>query len=124
MMVVLLLLLAALPVPSMMELVLDGDVKIVHSSRQGNYTLAEGLVNGFPYWYHQDGMKAIWSIRYSYWMVGNIEDLGKAIGYIAVPFDSKEWPTQIIDGFLVFYNMNWYTASLNEVSFKDCKYKI
>ena len=123
-MVVLLLLLAALPVPSMMELVLDGDVKIVHSSRQGNYTLAEGLVNGFPYWYHQDGMKAIWSIGYSYWMVGDIEDLGKAIGYIAVPFESKEWPTQIIDGFLLFYNMNWYTASLKEVSFKDCKYKI
>ena len=123
-MLVLLLLLAALPVPSMMELVLDGDVKNMHSNRQGNYTLAEGLVNGFPYWYHQDGRKAIWSIWSSYWMVGDIEDLGKQIGYIAVPFDSKAWPTQIIDGFLVFYYMAWYTASLEEVSFKDCKYKI
>ena len=87
-MLVLLLLLAALPVPSMMELVLDGDVKNMHSNRQGNYTLAEGLVNGFPYWNQQDGKYAIWSYWSSRWMVGQKKDLGKTFGYILVKYDT------------------------------------
>ena len=105
----------------MMELVLDGDVKEKQPERPGNYTLAEGKVNEFPYWNQQDGKYAIWSFWSSNWIVGHIDDLGKALGYIAVQFDSKVWPTQILDGFL--YTPGWQSASLNEVLFKDCKYK-
>ena len=105
----------------MMELIVDGDVLEKHSSiYTGNYTLAEGLVNGFPYWNQQDGNNAIWSVWSSYWLVGDKNDLGTAIGGIAVQFDIKVWPTQIIDGFI--YTPGWQSASLNEVLFKDCKY--
>ena len=117
------MLFSALPVPLKMELVLDGDVLERHSSRQGNYTLAEGLVNGFPYWIQQDGKNAIWSLWSSYWLVGNKNYLGYEVGYIAAPFDSKVWPTQILDGFVYHAPPIWYWASLNEVFFKDCKYK-
>ena len=112
---------AALPVPLKMELVLNGDVLEKQSSRQGNYTLAEGLVNGFPNWNQQDGKNAIWSVLSSYWMVGLKKDLGNPLGGIYVQFDSKVWPTQILDGFR--YAPGWQSASLNEVLFKDCKYK-
>ena len=115
------LLFAAMPVPPMMELVLDGEVKDMHSIRQGNYTLAEGLVNGFPYWYHQDGKYAIWSFWSTYWMVGPKEQIGSTFGGIVVQFYSTVWPTQILDGFR--YSPGWQYASLNEVFFKDCKYK-
>ena len=109
----------------MMELVLDGDVKEKQPERPGNYTLAEGLVNEFPYWNQQDGKYAIWSFWSSNWIVGHIDDLGKALGYIAVQFDSKVWPTQILDGFVYSDGSGgWLSASLNEVLFKDCKYKI
>ena len=115
------LIFAAMPVPPKMELVLDGDVFEEQSSTQGNYTLAEGLVNGFPYWNQQDGNNAIWSVWSSHWLVGYKRDLGKPIGGIAVQFDVKIWPTQILDGFI--YMPGWQSASLNEVFFKDCKYK-
>ena len=107
----------------MMELILDGDAKEKQSWRQGNYTLGEGLVNGFPYWYHQDGNWAIWSVWFAVWMVGDKRDIGNPIGGIAVVFDSKVWPTQILDGFLYYTTGSWYSASLNEVLFKDCKHK-
>ena len=116
-----LLIFSALPVPPKMELVLDGYVMEKHSIAQGNYTLGEGLVNGFPYWNQQDGENAIWSFWSSVWMVGDKENLGEAFGLIGVQFDSKVWPTQILDGFL--YTPGWQSASLNEVLFKDCKYK-
>ena len=119
--VALLVIFAALPVPSKIKLVLDGDVLEEHSKRQGNFTLAEGLVNGFPYWIQQDGKNAIWSFWSSYWMVGHIDNLGKTIGFIAVQFDSKVWPTQILDGYLYSTSV-WQSASINEVLFTDCKY--
>ena len=115
-----LLLFAALPVPPMMELILEGDVKEEQSHTQGNYTLAEGLVNGFPYWNQQDGIHAIWSVWSSYWMVGDIAFLGNPTGSI-YNFDIKVWPTQILDGF-IYYSSGWQSASLNEVIFKDCKF--
>ena len=122
MVLALLLLFAALPVPPMMELVLDGYVKEKHSFRQGNYTLAEGLVNGFPYWIQQDGKNAIWSLWSSYWMFGYKKDLGNPFGSIFVQMDPIVWPTQILDGFK--YTPGWQSASLNEVVLKDCKFKI
>ena len=116
------MLLAALPAPGMMELIVDGDVLEKHSSiYTGNYTLAEGLVNGFPYWNQQDGNNAIWSVWSSIWLVGHKNSLGNPIGGIGVQFDIKVWPTQILDGFR--YAPGWQYASLNEVFFKDCKYK-
>ena len=112
---------AALPVPPKMELVLDGNVLEKHSKKQGNYTHAEGLVNGFPYWNQQDGKYAIWSYWSSRWMVGQKKDLGKTSGYIFVKMDSIVWPTRVLDGFR--YTPGWQYASLNEVVLKDCKFK-
>ena len=112
---------AALPVPQMMELVLDGNVKEVQSKKHGNYTLAEGLVNGFPYWNQQNGKSAIWSVLDSYWLVGDKEVLGSTTAGIFVQFDTKVWPTQILDDFR-YFSSGWQLASINEVLFTDCKY--
>ena len=105
----------------MMELILDGAVKKEHSIVQGNYTLAEELVNGFHYWNQQDGKYALWSVLSSYWMIGKIEELGNLRGFIAVQFGSKVWPTQILHGFM-YSTSSWHSALSNEVLFKDCKY--
>ena len=116
----------ALPVPQMMELVLDGNVKEVQSKKQGNYTLGDGLVNGFPYWYQQDGKHAIWSALVSFgwiWLVGDKEGLGYSVGGMYVQYDTKIWPTQILDGFRYYLSSSLQSASLNDVFFKDCKYK-
>ena len=112
-----------MPVPPKMELVLDGDMMEKHSITQGNYTLGEGLVNGLPYWYQQDGKHAIWSYWSSRWMVGQKKDLGKTSGYIFVKMDSIVWPTQVLDGFRYTSLGTWQYASLNEVVLKDCKFK-
>ena len=107
-----------------MELVLDGDVLERHSSRQGNYTLAEGLVEGFPYWNQQDGEHAIWKSPFvSRWLLGWKGMLGTTWAYMFVRMFSKVWPTQILGGYHYAKSQSWHHASSNDVQLKDCKYK-
>ena len=93
---------------------------------QGNYTLVEEMVNGFPYWLKDDGGKteeAIWSF-YSYvWMIGFAEEVGSTTGVIGVEFESDVWLTQILDGYLKYdhhqpYETRWQPTN---ITFKDCK---
>ena len=112
----------ALPPPSSIQLILDGDAREVHFETQGNYTIVQELINGFPYWVHQNGEQAIWFGPTSYpsWIVGPETNLGN-YGYIFGPYGVDVWPTQIINGYVYWDGSSWQYPSSSDLIFKDCK---
>ena len=103
-----------------MELILDGNVKEVLGSYEGNYSVIDNdFVNGYPVWIQQDGNNAIWFDDPSYypaWNIGNKELIGNGIGLIFGPVGNDFWPTQIPHGYIYWDGTGWqYT----DVIFKD-----
>ena len=114
----------ALPTPSKMELILDGNVKEVLGSYEGNYSVIDNdFVNGYPVWIQQDGNNAIWFYGSSYpaWNIGHKDKLGKGIGFLFGPISNDLWPTQIPEGYQFHDGTSWKYADLADVVFKDCK---
>ena len=76
------------PVPNEIFVKLNGEVKDVHSSKEGSYILGTNLVNGKAYWIHNDS-NAIWCDKgYGYWFIGKIENLGSSKASMYSPDDS------------------------------------
>ena len=119
----------ALPPPSSMQLILDGDGREIHFDKPGNYTIVQELINGFPYWVQQNGDNAIWfgPISYPSWVVGPETYLGQNGGYIFGPYGVDVWPTQIINGYVYWKasygpggGSNWHYFSSSDLILKDC----
>ena len=114
----------ALPPPSSIQLIfLDGDAREAQFDKQGNYTIVQELINGFPYWVQQNGDNAIWfgSSSYPSWVVGFETDLGLTYGGIFGPYGVDVWPTQIINGYMSWDGSSWQYPSSSDLIFKDCK---
>ena len=119
----------ALPPPSSIQLILlDGDAREVQFDKQGNYTIVQELINGFPYWVQQNGDNAIWFG--SFWVVGPETNLGQNYGGIFGPYGVDVWPTQIINGYVYCEVMctygpgassNWQYFSSYGLILIDCK---
>ena len=112
----------ALPPPSSMQLILDGDALEIQFKRQGNYTIVQDLINGFPYWVQQNGDNAIWfGPTYPSWIVGLERVLGQNYGGIYGPYGVDVWPTQILDGYEYWGGSSWQYFSSSDLILKDCK---
>ena len=112
----------ALPPPSSIQLILNGDAREGHFKKQGNYTIVQELINGFPYWVQQNGDFAIWfGPTYPSWIVGDTINLGQNFGGIYGPYGVDVWPTQIIDGYEYFGGSSWQYFSPSDLILRDCK---
>ena len=113
----------ALPPPSSIQLILDGDAREVQFERQGNYTIVQELINGFPYWVQQKGDNAIWfgSSSYPSWIVGPETYLGSTTGGIYGPYGIDFWPTQIIDGYEYWNGSSYQYFPSSDLILRDCK---
>ena len=113
----------ALPPPSSMQLLLDGDALEIQFEKQGNYTIVQELINGFPYWVQQNGDNAIWFGPTSYpsWIVGLEAHLGKNSGGIFGPYGVDVWPTQIINGYMYYRGLSWHYLPSSDLIIRDCK---
>ena len=113
----------ALPPPSSIQLILDGDAREVQFDKQGNYTIVQELINGFPYWVQQNGGNAIWFGPTSYpsWIVGLEIHLGQNHGGIFGPYGVNVWPTQIIDGYDYWDGSSFQYFASSDLILKDCK---
>ena len=114
----------ALPPPSSIQLIfLDGDAREAQFDKQGNYTIVQELINGFPYWVQQNGDNAIWFV--SSWVVGPETNLGQNYGGIFGPsfgpFGLDVWPTQIINGYVYWGGSSWQYFSSYGLILIDCK---
>ena len=102
---------------------MDGNSLERQSLKQGNYTLVQELINGFPYWVQQNGEQAIWFGLTSYpsWVAGDAIDLGTTKGGIFGPYGVDFWPTQIIDGYEYWDGSSWQYFSSSDLILRDCK---
>ena len=106
----------------MMKLILNGDAKNKHESRQGIYILGQKLVNNHPYWEQQDGSNAIWfrDVWDRCWFVGPKKYLGGNRSGIRGPRGISRSPTQIVNGWRYIGNAGlWKDATVSEIMFKD-----
>ena len=105
-----------------MKLILNGDAKNKHESRQGIYILGQKLVNNHPYWEQQDGSNAIWfRDTYRQWYIGPKESLGESFSFISGPKSQERSPTQISNGWLYYDNDYglWIIETASEIIFID-----
>ena len=83
---------------------LYGEAKKGHFARAGIYHLAPKMVNEKSYWVHASGEHAIWFDPYGRWIIGDIDDAGKNLGYIhtvddvSVPQKASVWKYFDVDG--------------------------
>ena len=116
----------ALPPPTQLELILDGDVKDKQSKYEGNYSITYNYVNGRPYWKQQNSDNAIWFYNFydgrQYWFIGKESMLGSTNVAIVLPTSSFViWPHQIVDGFEYYDGTGYKLASSSDVTINDCK---
>ena len=116
----------ALPPPTQLELILDGDVKDKRFEFEGNYSIVYNYVNGLPYWKQQNGVNAIWFYDFEngrqYWFFGKESKLGSITVSIVLPTPSFAiWPHQIVDGFEYYDKPSFKLASSSDVTINDCK---
>ena len=103
-----------------MKLILNGDAKNKHESRQGIYILGQKLVNNHPYWEQQDGSNAIWfRDTYRQWYIGPKESLGEGFSFIVGPKSEERSPTQISNGWVYYGNGLWIIATASDIIFID-----
>jgi hypothetical protein len=95
---------------------MKGETYIEHSNKQGIYILQPNTVNGEKYWINKEGHFAIWCVvkgssKWSKWVLGLRENIGKSLASIASPddvadpkevttwkyWDGKDWKTQTGD---------------------------
>ena len=108
-----------------MELVLAGDAKIIHQTKEGSYILATNTSNGYPYWKQQDGNNAIWFQKswHTGWRVGHVDNLGHNYYFgIIGPINITAWPTLISEGYKFYNGSYWQPASGTDVILEDCKF--
>ena len=88
---------------------------------EGYYYLANGIVNGFPYWKQDKGEIAIWFQKS--WTVGNEDNLGQDYNGIIGPNEVTAWPSQIISGYNYWqpYYSEWKNVEEFGILFEDCK---
>ena len=110
---------AVLPPPTKLELTFSGKAKEEQAWLEGTYILSDSLVNDYPHWLLKtDGSQAIWFDKVnSNWKVGDKEDLGTNIGYIAGPKGKDSYPNEIKQGWRYSDN-GWHDAGQNDVIFK------
>ena len=95
-----------------------GKAKEEQSKRAGTYTLANGLVNGYPHWLKLDESQAIWFNKVgSDWLVGYKKDLGTKRGGIAGPKGKDSYPNEIKQGWQ-YWDNGFQDAGPNDVIFK------
>jgi len=109
-----------LPPPSKLELTLAGKAKEKQGRWvEGTYTLANGLVNGYPHWLKLDGSQAIWFDKNgSLWLVSTKEKLGTKTGAIFGPHGKDSYPNEIKQGWKYAENGVFVDAGPNDVIFK------
>ena len=79
--------------------------------------MANGLVNGYPYWLKLDESKAIWFNKVtSSWFFGAKKNLGTNFGAIAGPAGKDAYPNEIKQGWT--FTSGWQDAGPNDVIFK------
>ena len=98
-------------VPSKLMVILENDVQICHSGKEGVYILASellqipaaaSLVNSKPYWIKENKRDAIWfdPESDSSWNIGAMQDVGTSTYNIistdktSMPFEAINWEYQ------------------------------
>ena len=68
---------------------MKGAAKDVWHNLEGTYILGTNLVNGKAHWIQEGGSNALWHYKkYRFWLIGNIDKLGRLKASIYSPDDS------------------------------------
>ena len=99
---------------------LAGEAKNVSKpSKHGIYILADGVVNGYPYWVREDEKYALWFNKASAsWLVGKNEKLGGKNGNIDGPNGRDNYPNDIKQGWTYSHGGKFKEAPSSDIIFK------
>ena len=99
---------------------LAGEAKNVSKpSKHGIYILADGVVNGYPYWVREDEKYALWlNKKTASWIVGAKDNLGTSTGYIVGPNGRDNYPNDIKQGWTYSDGEKFKEAPSSDIIFK------
>ena len=98
---------------------LAGEAKNDHASKHGIYILADGVVNGYPYWVREDEKYALWFTKSTAsWIVGAKDKLGTNTGYIVGPYGRDNYPNDIKQGWTYSHGGKFKEAPSSDIIFK------
>ena len=110
-----------LPPPTKLELTLAGKAKEEQSwVASDTFKIADGVINGFPYWLKTDGNQAIWFDKVgSNWKVYDKSRLGENFGGITGASGKDSYPDEIKQGWrYAIPNNDWEDVGPNDIIFK------
>ena len=98
---------------------LAGEAKNVSKpSKHGIYILADGVVNGYPYWVREDEKYALWlNKKTASWIVGAKDNLGTSTGYIVGPNGRDNYPNDIKQGWTYSDGEKFNEAPTSDIIF-------
>ena len=88
-------------------------------SKHGIYILADGVVNGYPYWVREDEKYALWlNKKTASWIVGAKDKLGTNTGYIVGPYGRDNYPNDIKQGWTYSHGGKFKEAPSSDIIVK------